>query len=94
MEKLVRTLLLMFYAVFPPVLENTSKAGASRVPSCQPRDIGSLHRFLDERGHFRVFFEKCLPLAAPFVLFRLKRQGYSSSRVRVCAEGLIVEGDR
>lgn len=94
MERFTRTVLVMFFAVFPPVIETRHNTDSSLPPSCEPRDLGSLHRFLDSRGHFRVLFGNCLPVAAPFILFRLKRQGYSRCTVRVCAGGLLVEGDR
>ena len=34
------------------------------------------------------------PLAAPFILFRLKRNGYSACRVTVTDNGLLVSASR
>jgi hypothetical protein len=85
----------MFFAVFPPDIQTTTDPINEHAPTaCEPREVGSLHRHLDSRGHFRVVFPNCLPAAAPFVLFRLKRQGYSRCTVQVSGEGLLVEGDR
>lgn len=39
-------------------------------------------------GTVRLFFPDTLPLAAPFILFRMKRTGFSNCRVTVTKGGL------
>ncbi|MEA5113210.1 MAG: hypothetical protein VB050_04215 [Geobacteraceae bacterium] len=45
-------------------------------------------------GSYRVFLPEVSPLAAPFILFRLKRGGYSACRVTVIDRGLLVSASR
>lgn len=42
----------------------------------------------------RIFFPKTLALAAPFLLFRMKRKGFSESRVTVQNGGLLLTATR
>jgi hypothetical protein len=42
----------------------------------------------------RLFFPYGMPLAAPFILFRLKRGGFSGCRVTVTDGGLLVTASR
>jgi hypothetical protein len=51
-------------------------------------------RFLDGRGELLLFFADCLAPAAPFILFRLKREGFSRCSVEVTKRGLLVRGRR
>jgi hypothetical protein len=70
-------------------------AGAEGIQHCAPRQIrGGMDRFLDDGGELRLFFPDCLPLAAPFILFRLKRQGFSGCYVRSTDRGLYVAARR
>ena len=62
---------------------------------CNPKELrGGVDRVLDDKGELRVVFVDCLGVAAPFVLFRLKRQGFSRCVVRVIEAGLYVEARR
>lgn len=45
-------------------------------------------------GTRRLFFPYCMPIAAPFILFRLKRSGFSGCRVTVTDGGLLVTASR
>jgi len=45
-------------------------------------------------GPYSVFLPGVYPLAAPFILFRLKRRGYSACRVTVINRGLMVSASR
>jgi len=45
-------------------------------------------------GTCTVFLPETSPLAAPFILFRLKRNGYSACRVTVADSGLLVSAAR
>jgi hypothetical protein len=42
----------------------------------------------------RLFFPDTHALAAPFLLFRMKRKGFSSSRVKVQGGGLLLTATR
>ncbi|RQW84396.1 MAG: hypothetical protein EHM79_14005 [Geobacter sp.] len=42
----------------------------------------------------QLFFASASPLAAPFLLFRLKRWGFSSCRVSVQQRGLLLTATR
>ncbi len=53
-----------------------------------------LERLVGKEGKLALFIPGCLALAAPFVLFRLKRQGYSGCRVTSTGEGLFVDASR
>jgi len=85
----------MLYALLPPTGGAPVPPGAGEVPRCAPRQIrGGMGRFLDSRGELRLFFPGCLALAAPVVLFRLKREGFSRCFARASEQGLYVEGRR
>ena len=45
-------------------------------------------------GELALFFPGCPALAAPFLLFRLKRLGFSRCRVRVVPTGLTLAARR
>ena len=45
-------------------------------------------------GRGALFFPDCAAAAAPFVLFRLKREGYSGCRASAVREGLLVDALR
>jgi hypothetical protein len=45
-------------------------------------------------GTVRLFFPHGMPPAAPFILFRLKRRGFSDCRVTVTDGGLLVTASR
>ena len=62
---------------------------------CDPRRIrGGMGRLLDSRGELRLFFPGCLAIAAPVILFRLKREGFSRCSVEASPQGLLVRGWR
>jgi hypothetical protein len=93
--KILRTLQLMFYALLPKRSAAPPGSAHGEVWRCQPGELrGGMDRFLDENGELRVVFLDCLAAAAPFVLFRLKRQGFSRCIVWVSEQGLHVEGRR
>jgi len=93
----------MLYALLPPSGGAPIPARSGEVqgevqgdvPRCLPRQIrGGMDRFLDARGELRLFIPDCLALAAPFILFRLKREGFSRCYVQASKQGLYVEGRR
>lgn len=94
-QRVFGTLQLVFYAVLPSTRGDAEPAapGATRVTL--PREIrGGMGRFLDCRGELRLFFDGCFAAAAPFILFRLKREGFSRCTVQASRRGLLVEGRR
>ena len=104
--RLLGTAQLVLFALLPTAQAGTTSSednawkdesfpdhnGALR---CTPRRIrGGLGRLLDSRGELRLFFPCCLAIAAPVLLFRLKREGFSRCSVAVVDQGLLVRGRR
>jgi hypothetical protein len=101
--RIYRTAQLMLSALLPPVAAKTAtlKATASvrreveGARCCAPGQIrGGRDRHLNSEGELRLFFPDCLAVAAPLVLFRLKREGFSRCSVKVSDQGLLVRGRR
>lgn len=97
-EKICGTLQLVLYALLPR--SRSARVDSFELPPgeamrCAPRQIrGGMDRFLDSRGELRVLFPGCLAIAAPALLFRLKREGFSSCSVQALPEGLYLQGRR
>jgi hypothetical protein len=73
----------------------TSPCEAAGALRCAPRRIrGGMNRLLDQSGELRLFFPHCLAIAAPVLLFRLKREGFSVCSVEASELGLLVRGRR
>jgi hypothetical protein len=101
--RIYRTAQLMLSALLPPV---AAKTAAPKATVCAPREVegarccapgqirGGRDRHLNSEGELRLFFPDCLAVAAPLVLFRLKREGFSRCSVKVSAQGLLVRGRR
>lgn len=86
---------LMFWSLLPAGKGETAHCEGEGECRLAPRQIrGDLGRFLNSQGELRLFFPGCLPIAAPAVLFRLKRQGFSRCRVEASGRGLLVRGMR
>jgi len=49
---------------------------------------------LDATGRISLFFPGALPLVAPFLLFRLKRQGFSTCRAVAGRDGILLTASR
>jgi hypothetical protein len=56
--------------------------------------LGELSRGVDRHGEMKLLFPGCLPFAAPFLLFRLKRSGFSNCRAVMTGEGLLLTAIR
>jgi len=104
-RKIFRTAQLMLCALLPPVAAGAAapkpppSGSASRdlegARYCLPGQIrGGRDRHLSSQGELRLFFPDCLAVAAPLVLFRLKREGFSRCSVKVSDQGLLVRGRR
>ncbi|RII28895.1 MAG: hypothetical protein CXR31_03205 [Geobacter sp.] len=77
--------------------------GRGEDPCLVPRQVtatelawlfANLQSALDDAGNLSLFFPGALPLTAPFLLFRLKRLGFSACRVTADGEGLLLTASR
>jgi len=94
-EKIVCTVQLILYALLPPTDGAASPTKPGEVQRCAPQQIrGGMGRFLDSKGELRLLLPDCLAIAAPVVLFRLKREGFSGCFVQASEQGLYVEARR
>lgn len=106
-DKLTRiylTSLVISYALFPPRPENVRY---NRKATDEPSSVhiavrgdnvcfylADLNRAINGEGELRLLFPGCFALAAPSLLFRLKRNGFSNCRVLSTAEGLLLTATR
>ena len=91
----LRTLRLVLYALLPSRGGAAQPQGIGETRRCEPEDIrGGMGLFLDAEGELRFFFAECRPVAAPALLFRLKREGFSRCSVTVEGRGLLVRARR
>lgn len=56
--------------------------------------LSNLTATIDPAGRLSLTLPGCHPLAAPFILFRLKREGYSDARVVHENGGLTIRARR
>jgi len=92
------------YALFPPSRQScelfTLEQPMSLVPHVAMtwRDIrhylSDINRAADRQGELKLLFSGCLAFAAPALLFRLKRCGFSNCRVLMIKEGLLLSATR
>ena len=95
MKRLLRTVALIWHALHPAQGGTPRPVEPGAVRECDPADIrGGMGLYLDASGELRLFIPECRGLAAPVVLFRLKREGFSRSRVRMVDGGLLIEARR
>jgi hypothetical protein len=101
--RIFRTAQLALFALLPPKAAGSAaaKSVAATPPEvdgalrCAPRQIrGGMGRLLDGQGELRLFFPECLGIAAPVLLFRLKREGFSRCVVEATNRGLFLRGRR
>jgi hypothetical protein len=98
------TALIAGYAIFPPGPENDNykrKAAAEPLSGLLVISgdnvrfyLADLDRAIVRKGELRLLFPGCLALAAPFLLFRLKREGFSNCRILMSDEGLLLTAIR
>lgn len=103
LRKIFRTAQLALCALLPPAVTDASAAKlVVSVPLevegarlCTPRQIrGGVDRLLNGKGELCLFFPDCLAIAAPVLLFRLKREGFSRCSVEASDQGLLLRGRR
>lgn len=58
------------------------------------RYLANLGRAVGRDGKLALFFPGCGALAAPFLLFRLKREGFSNCTAIATVDGLLMEAWR
>ena len=95
------TLRLIRSSLFPAVTPDRPPGIPAMPASCRTMSPEALCACLvtsgwhaDTTGVFSLFVPGAFPLAAPFVLFRLKRWGFSGGRVLADQEGLCIEARR
>jgi hypothetical protein len=63
-----------------------------------PHDIGdcleNLASLMGPTGALTLIFLQLPAIAAPLILYRLKRQGFSNCRAKVGNQGLMIEANR
>jgi hypothetical protein len=98
------TALVISYAFFPP---DPKKVGQNRKAAADPASgdisvngdnasfyLADLNRAINPQGELRLLFHGCLAMAAPVLLFRLKREGFSNCRALMMDEGLLLTAIR
>ena len=101
------TAVVISYSLFPPRPENGGNNGryVSEPPPDWPMNVpaksgairfflSDLNRAVDRHGELKLLFPGCFPLAAPPLLYRLKRNGFSKCRVLMMDEGLLLTATR
>lgn len=99
MDRIKYSLLIARYALLP--------AAGRGEAACEPKDgafivtatavaacLSDLERLVDDQGELSLFFPGCFALVAPFLLFRLKREGFSRCRVFTQNGGLVLRARR
>ena len=106
-NRLSKSMQLILSALFPSRTNGNNRKNrpATLNPPCHdcyltivPED---LHSFFSDPGEaydshksIAIFIPEVLPLTAPFLLFYLKRNGFSGCRAEVANGGLIVHAAR
>ena len=104
LHRIYLTAVVISYSLFPPRPEN---AWYNRKATAEPplRHIAvrgdnvrfylaDLNRSINREGELRLLFPGCFALAAPLLLFRLKRNGFSNCRALLTAEGVFISASR
>jgi len=105
MNRLLRTVELIYYALRPRTLGAQPPRGAEAAArECYAADgllrvepkafVGGFAPMTNSRGELKLFIPGCYALAATALLFRLKREGFSACSVTVQEHGLLVQGRR
>ncbi len=95
--------LVMIWALFPPRTGSEELRGTAEGHSAERlagnREsvlfyLADLNRALDSHRELKIIFPGCFVFAAPLLLFRLKRWGFSNGRAVMTAEGLLLAASR
>lgn len=94
MNRIYLTTLVISYALFPPHSKNVRYNRGTADITVRSDNVrfylADLNRAVNQRGELRLLFPDCLALAAPLLLFRLKREGFSNCRALMTDEGLLL----
>lgn len=100
LHRIYLTARVISYALFPPRPENFRhiRKGAAEHIAMRGDNIrfylADLNRAINREGELRLLFPGCFALAAPLLLFRLKRNGFSNCRALLTAEGVFLNASR
>ena len=79
----------------PSGVAEVAASGSLPVPPEEiPWYLANLGRVVGVDGKLTLFFPGCRAPAAPFVLYRLKREGYSGCTATATPDGLMVKAAR
>jgi hypothetical protein len=103
-KRLYLSVLVITYSLITPKSDNGVQPAVEKTLS-QPPHIATtkeairfyledLSRGVDQQGELKLLFSGCLAFAAPFLLFRLKRIGFSNCRVLMTGEGLFLRATK
>jgi hypothetical protein len=106
-HRLYLSALVIGRALLPPGAEGgrpSGKAGPQRLAPPPGYILVAVHdvsyyiadfdRAVGRHGELALFFPGCLAVAAPFLLFRLKRTGFSNCSALTTREGLFLTATR
>jgi hypothetical protein len=92
--------LVIACALIPPNKENGGQTALEKTVAQPPHIVvtkevirfylGDLTRGVDRQGEMKLLFPGCLAFVAPFLLFRLKRSGFSNCHALMTREGLLL----
>jgi len=95
------TLALTYYALFPQTADRCisppagSENQSRNITAAEiAKTLANLDRYTDSNGSLELLFNDAFSIAAPFLLFRLKRTGFSACRVQRVPEGLLLSARR
>lgn len=99
MDRIKYSLLIARYALLPVAGRGEAacerKDGALIITATEVAVcLSGLDRLVDDQRELSLYFPDCLPLVAPFLLFRLKREGFSRCRVFTQNGGLVLKARR
>lgn len=101
-SRLRATVALAFFSLFPPTAATAPPAIKTDTtpppyiinPTEIAAAIAALDKFCNRDGTLVLIFTDTLAIAAPFLLFRLKRTGFSACRVTATESGLRLTARR
>ncbi|HEX2769317.1 MAG TPA: hypothetical protein VHN12_08515 [Geobacteraceae bacterium] len=103
-HRLYLNALIISYALFPPRPENLSynrnvaieSSSAQIALSCDNVRfyLADLNRAINRQGELRMLVPGCFAMAAPLLLFRLKRNGFSNCTALLTSEGVFLSASR
>jgi hypothetical protein len=104
LHRIYLTALVISYAIFPPrpeklrYIRNTANESSSGIITVRGDYVrfylADLNRAINRGGELRLLFTGCFAPAAPVLLFRLKRNGFSNCRAILTVEGVFLSASR